>query len=147
MTASRRCLARAGLAGLALIGLLTGAAPSADRGDAKVPTANPAKPPLDRGKSLRIEPAIANVVKNASNPFAGQPGFGVGGGFPRQPNGQPVFGQPGRRMDFGKSSLIEPQVQQFVQFASTPNAVQPGFQPPAPKTEFVNPKVMPGKVR
>jgi hypothetical protein len=142
MIASRRYLAFAGIAGLALMGLHTGTATSEDRGGPPPPSAKPASPRLDRGKTIRIEPSIANIVRNASNPAAGQP-FG---GFPMPPNGQP-FRQARPRIDVGKSGVIEPQFQQFVQAATAFNS-PPGFgPPPQAKDEFVNPKVEPGKVR
>ena len=133
MIASRRSLA---LAGLALFGLYAGHATSQDT------PAPPVKPPprLDVGKSIRIEPRIEALVKNAAPAPAPaiQPGF---------PNGPVPFGPAVRpRLDIGKSGVIEPQFQQFVQGARIQQMLNAAKAETA-KSEFVNPKVEPGKVR
>jgi hypothetical protein len=168
MSTSRRFLLLAGLAGLAMLGVWATTASSEEQGPGKREQPSPApKPVVDRGKTLRIEPPVANLVRNSTAPAAPlaqappapakpvvpQPGIGFQGGFPGT--------LP--RLDVGKGGFIEPRLQQALQhqFAGnlgTPNGLggpngQFGMPPapppakPAEKTDFVNPTVEPGKVK
>lgn len=161
MSTSRRFLLLAGLAGLTLLGLHVADASSEEQGPRRPEQPKPAPPPrLDVGKTIRIEPKLAGVVKNTTA-AAVQPTPAVTPVIPPSPftNHQHLL----PRLDVGKGGFIEPRLQHTVQHAftgnfGTPNGlfgqfgqlkqpVAPPAPPPPPvKTDFVNPKVEPGKV-
>jgi hypothetical protein len=130
MNPSKRFLALAGLLGLALVGLHANPAPSDDQ-----PPPKP-RPGLDRGKSFVIEPGIANVVKAAAPAPA-----------PVVPPAVPVVQPKLPRLDIGKSAVIEPSTQQLLQAAAIQQMRAAAKAEAAAKSDFVNPKVEPGKVR
>jgi hypothetical protein len=125
MIASRRFLWFAALAGLALLGLQLRTANSEEKPGGQPPP----KPRLDRGKTAVIERPVVDVVKKTAPPAAPAPAA------------QPVVAPPMPRLDVGKSGVIEPQMQRLVQIRAAAAAVA------AAKTDFVNPKVEPGKVK
>jgi hypothetical protein len=175
MVITRKWLGLAGLAGLAVIGLSVTPAGSQpppnrrpDRGKNDViepsikeivakmaaPVPPPSPRPSDVGKSLVIEPAVKQILAKNSTPVPPAPPPPVinlvtpNGNTPNAPR----FNIP--RLDVGKGGVIEPQMKQFVQVASTPAqfgaaqfvAAPAPVAPEAPK-DFVNPKVEPGLVK
>lgn len=153
MSTSRKFLLLAGLTGLAMLGVHVTSANSEEQGQRQASPPPKIAPRLDVGKTALIEPKLANVVKNTTAPAPqAPPPVAVNPFVPQPPNGVQGI-RP--RLDVGKGGVIEPRLQFAVQHAfagqlGTPNGGQfglPAAPPPPVKTEFVNPKVEPGKVK